>query len=100
MSYVTVERFKELAATGKIFFNAAGEPVQPVVGQWFCEFELTIPEDSEFPEYVQDEALVRFEGYDNLTGGTGDVLRVAPMFWDESADEYREPRTQVLILQA
>lgn len=96
---ISVEKYKALQATGKVFFAFDGTPVDPVPGQWFCEFELYVPEDDEFPEYVQDESLVRFEEFQEIVYADGNPLLCA-LVYDEVADDCRAPRTSVLILQS
>lgn len=100
--YMTPEKFKAMAEAGNVFYTFDGEPVKPEPGQWFCEFELIEPEDEEYPPFVRDEALVRFECFDEFVvfGDAGPKTFTEALVWDETADECRNPRTPVLILQS
>lgn len=103
MSYLTPEQVDAAVKTGKVFFDFKLNPVEPKPGQWFCEFHLVVPEDSTFPAYVQDEALVRYEGVEEHHGVPLCVSesgrRQVYVVWDEAGDDFREPRGEVLILQ-
>ena len=45
---------------GTVFFDYKMNPVQPAVGQWFCEYELVIPEEGD--DFMRDGALVEYLG--------------------------------------
>jgi hypothetical protein len=48
---------------GTIFFDAQLNPVTPQIGQWFCEYELVIPEEGD--DFLRDDALVEYTGPDD-----------------------------------
>ena len=89
---------------GTIFFDSNMNPVTPVMGMWFCEFD---DEYSHDPDQLRDESLVEYLGEceskvcDNQAGEF--VAYGAPMFrhrvMPENADSDRRPCGVVLIKQ-
>jgi hypothetical protein len=67
-----------------VFFDKDLNPVQPQEGQWFCEFEVVIPEEGD--NFVRDQSLVEYVG-------GGEVAA-------EDDEFSREPHFDILILQA
>lgn len=95
-----------IAQHGTIFFDAELNPVTPQAGQWFCEYELIIPEEGD--DYLSDQALVEYVGPDdtvvwcdkaNAFVPYGDPIRrhrVAP----EHSDGDRRVLGEILVRQA
>ncbi len=84
---------------GTIFFDWNLNPVKPVEGQWFCEFDLVIPEARE--PFLRDEALVEYLGpAESLRSEAAGFARAGEhRVMPEHSDCDRPPRGVVLIAQ-
>lgn len=77
-----------VAQHATVFFDADLTPIEPIVGQWFCEFDAY--DGASGTESMRDEAMVEFLG---MHAGR-------PMVAEEGDEaEERRPRGIVLIRQ-
>lgn len=94
-----------IKAHGTIFFDGELNPVVPEPGQWFCEFDLIIPEEGD--NFIRDESLVEYLGpCDSVVlddsgkpvpyGDPKQRFRVLP----EYAEEDRRPNGVILVRQS
>lgn len=105
-AYTTEQLDSAVQQHGTIFFDAGLAPVVPQAGQWFCEYDVVIPEEGD--NFVRDEALVEYIGpcdahaWCDKAGAFvpyGNPIhrhRVAP----EYSDGDRRPQGVVLIRQS
>ena len=84
-SFSAQQAREAVARHSTLFFDSALQPVVPIVGQWFCEFDVYDTADGQ--EFARDEALVEFLGGHH----------VAP---EGDYDDERRPSGLLLVLQA
>lgn len=85
MKFTPAQVRNAITAHATVFFDADLQPVTPIEGQWFCEFDVY--DRACGYECLRDEALVEYTG-------NGLVIEEG-----EDAEE-RRPGGLVLILQA
>lgn len=97
---------KAVEKHGTVFFDMNLNPVEPQVGQWFCEYddEWDLGESN----FVRDGALVEYLCPDDHVTWSDEAKEFVPygdpmlrhLVCTEYSDEPRRPQGRILILQA
>ncbi len=66
----------QIKTSGKTFFNGNGEPVEPKIGDWFCE--CVLEDDGEGGDMIEHGALVEYLGQheSHTFNAAGDTLTI------------------------
>lgn len=98
---LTAQNLRAAIAGGAVYFDANLNPVEPQVGQWFCELDI-VTEDGD--EIIEGGALVEFLGADTQyvwSQAEQDFVGIQRhLVCDESAEDARAPHGVALMLQA
>jgi hypothetical protein len=87
-----------IRAHGTIFFDSNLNPVEPQVGEWFCEYERVIPEEAD--AFIRDESLVEYCGAAEVGGWDGSPVRTVHRVLPEYADCDRTTDCLFLVRQS